>query len=164
MAEVKPQRIQRKRSKGWKMSEQSERQVVYVGRPGKWGNPYQVSVFGRKWALELYEDWIANEIEIAPGNLEEIKEALGGKDLACWCPLDQPCHADILLELANKDHNTEIDGVGWSGRVRLTCYDCNETLVYQPYMNLQDWLEKVRLFSAAHPSQVITDYCERILI
>ena len=26
---------------------------------------------------------------------------LVGKDLACWCPLDQPCHADVLLEIAN---------------------------------------------------------------
>lgn len=26
---------------------------------------------------------------------------LAGRDLACWCPLDQPCHADVLLELAN---------------------------------------------------------------
>lgn len=26
---------------------------------------------------------------------------LRGRDLACWCPLDAPCHADVLLELAN---------------------------------------------------------------
>jgi hypothetical protein len=31
---------------------------------------------------------------------DEIR-ALAGRDLACWCPLDQPCHADVLLELAN---------------------------------------------------------------
>jgi hypothetical protein len=31
---------------------------------------------------------------------DEIRE-LAGRDLACWCPLDQPCHADVLLELAN---------------------------------------------------------------
>lgn len=29
-------------------------------------------------------------------------EPLRGHDLACWCPLDQPCHADVLLELANR--------------------------------------------------------------
>jgi hypothetical protein len=28
---------------------------------------------------------------------------LRGKNLACWCPLDQPCHADVLLELANQE-------------------------------------------------------------
>ena len=33
--------------------------------------------------------------------LDEIRAELAGRDLACWCPLDQPCHADVLLELAN---------------------------------------------------------------
>lgn len=32
-----------------------------------------------------------------------IKEELRGKDLVCWCPLDQPCHADVLLEIANRE-------------------------------------------------------------
>jgi hypothetical protein len=32
---------------------------------------------------------------------ERFAEQLRGKDLACWCPLDQPCHADVLLEIAN---------------------------------------------------------------
>ena len=31
----------------------------------------------------------------------EIRAELRGKDLACWCPLDSPCHADVLLEIAN---------------------------------------------------------------
>jgi hypothetical protein len=34
-----------------------------------------------------------------------IVAALAGRDLACWCPLDQPCHADVLLELANAEAN-----------------------------------------------------------
>ena len=34
-------------------------------------------------------------------SLDEIRAALGGRDLACWCPLDKPCHADVLLRLAN---------------------------------------------------------------
>jgi hypothetical protein len=34
-------------------------------------------------------------------DLDDIRRELAGKDLACWCPLDQPCHADVLLELAN---------------------------------------------------------------
>lgn len=33
-----------------------------------------------------------------------VRAELAGKDLMCWCPLDQPCHADVLLELANGDH------------------------------------------------------------
>ena len=32
-----------------------------------------------------------------------IRNELGGKDLACWCELDEPCHADVLMEIANSD-------------------------------------------------------------
>lgn len=34
--------------------------------------------------------------------LAALREDLGGRDLACWCPLDAPCHADVLLELADR--------------------------------------------------------------
>jgi hypothetical protein len=34
--------------------------------------------------------------------LEQMAD-LRGKNLACWCPLDQPCHADVLLEIANRE-------------------------------------------------------------
>ena len=44
-------------------------------------------------AVEAYRDWVASY----PLDLAQLR----GKDLACFCPLDQPCHADILLELAN---------------------------------------------------------------
>lgn len=50
-------------------------------------------------AVELYR------LHTGPmGNYEIDQEylmVLRGHDLACWCPLDQPCHADVLLELAN---------------------------------------------------------------
>lgn len=77
---VMPKRIQRKRRKGWKMPANS----VYVGRPTKWGNPF---VVGKDWRQSYFTCMDA---------------ALRGKNLACWCPLDQPCHADVLLEIANK--------------------------------------------------------------
>ncbi len=104
-----PKRIQRKRTRGWRMPPNAK----YVGRPSKWGNPYSIKGHGRERALELYRDWLANEIEIAPDNLVEIRNELKGKNLACWCKLDQPCHADILLELANNDnHIKSIAGKG----------------------------------------------------
>lgn len=137
---MKPQRIQRKRSKGWRMPENT----VYVGRPTRFGNPYPVKCAykhdtksGRKeswfvltpcqldvkdglvfWgvddsnnicptaaeararAVELFKDFIAKG-DIDPFTKETIIRELGGKHLACWCPLDQPCHADVLLKLAN---------------------------------------------------------------
>lgn len=92
-----PQRIQRKRTKGWRMPEGA----VYVGRPTIYGNPFKSPPFGRKAAVDLYRRNI-DHVGCRQEKLEQIRE-LRGKDLACWCKLDVPCHADILLELANED-------------------------------------------------------------
>jgi hypothetical protein len=95
------ERIQRRRTKGWRMPENT----VYVGRGSKWGNRYRVNdTLPAETAVELYEDEITcphmcNDHEWA--NALDVSE-LAGKNLACWCPLDQPCHADVLLELANR--------------------------------------------------------------
>lgn len=85
--------------------------TVYVGRGSKWGNPHKVGIslalngdgsyrcMTPADAVARYRDeylpfWIG-EKKLDPAKLR-------GKNLACWCPLDQPCHADVLLELANK--------------------------------------------------------------
>jgi len=111
-----PRRIQRQRTKGWRMPEGA----VYVGRPGRWGNPFvpgaiadrrrrgvieQITITSPAHAVTLYRDWLTNPhgayiTGYAPPAPPDIAE-LRGRDLACWCPLDQPCHADVLLELAN---------------------------------------------------------------
>ncbi len=124
-----PQRIQRKRTKGWRMPESA----VYVGRGSKYGNPYRVGEsyavilagnYGASQqrnilesispalAVDLYRIWLSYmNTRDKPRDRptpDEI-EALRGKDLACWCPLTDaqgnhvPCHADVLLELANKE-------------------------------------------------------------
>lgn len=93
-AMTKPQRIQRKRTKGWKMPENT----VYVGRGSKWGNPFRV-VDG--WTAESAVREYRAAID-TNGSPSLIREALAGRNLACWCRLDQPCHADVLLELANQ--------------------------------------------------------------
>ena len=83
-------RIQRKRTRGWRMPENA----VYVGRPTKWGNPYPVKTFGSKAALDSYEKWLVDRLNEDPKFLEPLE----GFDLACWCPLDKPCHVDVLLK------------------------------------------------------------------
>lgn len=89
-----PVRIQRKRTRGWKMSPGA----VYVGRPTCWGNSFAITPErSREQAVEEYR-----RMAIASEYLRAFAyQSLRGKDLACWCPLDQPCHADVLLELAN---------------------------------------------------------------
>ena len=89
-----PKRIQRKRTRGWKMPENT----VYVGRGSRWGNPFRVVDGNNGIAISRFNDWL----KFHPDSfMIDIALELKGKDLACWCPLDQPCHADILLEIAN---------------------------------------------------------------
>ncbi len=97
-----PQRIQLRRTKGWRMPENT----VKVDRTTKWGNPFGVS--GKLTAAQaVYEFrlWI-NQHTLNPAglfapSLPEIRRELGGKNLACWCKPGAVCHADVLLELAN---------------------------------------------------------------
>jgi len=95
-----PKRIQRKRTKGWRMPENT----VYVGRGSKWGNPFPLhssSKIGRINCVYRFETALnKGELKITIG---DIKKELKGKNLACWCRLDQVCHGDVLLELANKE-------------------------------------------------------------
>jgi hypothetical protein len=89
-------RVQRRRQRGWR----TPPNTVYVGRPTKWGNPFSIGErFTREQAVAAYRPYIQAMIEAKPEKYD-LNE-LNGKKLACWCPLDQPCHADVLLELAN---------------------------------------------------------------
>lgn len=112
-----PVRVQRKRVKGWKMPENT----VYVGRPSKFGNPYRVvdvgddcyNVIFVTGGLQLMVAWalpkemaVKLAIEkfregISLASVDLIKKELKGKNLACFCPTTEPCHADVLLKLAN---------------------------------------------------------------
>ena len=95
-----PKRIQRRRAKGWKMPADA----VYVGRPTKWGNPYVVGQHGTAdECVEKYEQLITVCLAGSAGKaMRDALNNLRGKNLACWCHLDKPCHADILLKIANR--------------------------------------------------------------
>lgn len=74
--------------------------AVYVGRPSKWGNPFRIGVHGnREQVIERYRERILKRIADNP-SVYDLTE-LRGKDLVCWCH-PEPCHGDILLELANR--------------------------------------------------------------
>jgi len=105
-----PKRIQRKRTKGWHMPSNT----VYVGRPSKYGNPYKITSFSLKIkgmdsenAVRLYEQWLRQKLIEDTHFLDELK----GKDLACWCPLEDkngnpvPCHADVILKILEEQYN-----------------------------------------------------------
>lgn len=65
-----------------------------VCRPSKYGNPYHVEDYGRDEALRLYRIYLDKELKAN----SEYLSSLRGFDLACNCQLDEPCHADILIE------------------------------------------------------------------
>ena len=123
-----PQRIQLRRTAGFRLRELSPDAVV-VARPTRWGNPFVVvsagtepGLFGgrervwtvdgpsqffrgtgpREWATDyavrLYRSWL-----LADWAMVSSVRLLRGHDLACWCPLESSCHADVLLDLANQE-------------------------------------------------------------
>lgn len=89
--------------------------TVSVARPGKWGNrwrPCDYRAAGYKpsdsvaleTCLHAFRAWITGEWHWAHGNSLPVPPdptELRGKNLACWCKPGEPCHADVLLELAN---------------------------------------------------------------
>lgn len=108
---MKPIRVQRKRTKGWRMPPNT----VYVGRPGTWRNMFPVgkpdeiggslTAANNASAVRMFKDFINGKSMYGKFNKEGfvqiVRHELKGKNLACWCRLDEPCHADYLLELAN---------------------------------------------------------------
>ena len=69
---------------------------VYVGRPSKWGNPFEIGQDGtRSQVSQKYEDWIQTQPELMDA-LPELK----GKILGCWCT-PKPCHGEILKKLVD---------------------------------------------------------------
>jgi hypothetical protein len=89
--------------------------TVKVDRSTKWGNPFQVGQpFCRTAddAVRMFKGRLPSHPLYVPalpdtyfGRLVASIPDLRGKNLACWCPLDAPCHADVLLELANRDES-----------------------------------------------------------
>lgn len=117
------QRVQRKRTKGFKLPENT----ICVTRPSKHSNPFRLTAIGgiefytlnRQWArwslttgftqdnlVDLFISWrqgkIAHHLLPQPPTLEETKQDLAGKNIACFCACGAPCHGDYLLQIANQ--------------------------------------------------------------
>lgn len=115
-----PKRIQMSRQHRWRPDHPA---AVIVARPSRWGNPlrwepgpttefdehgngargYTTPAEARQIVVDGFRRVLADpDLRDRYGipSDEEIRRDLAGRDLACWCPLDQPCHADVLLALA----------------------------------------------------------------
>jgi hypothetical protein len=98
---MRPVRLQASRARGFdlqKLSLAANRlPAVYVARPSKWGNPFRVGDGQtRSQTIAAYRSYV-----LRSALRQQIGE-LRGKNLACWCKPGEPCHADVLLKLANK--------------------------------------------------------------
>lgn len=99
-----PIRVQLRRVAGWRIPPNT----VSVGRSSKYGNPYWVGTknmgyecASSKEAVEKFRALVESDSRLLRFRLHDL-ELLRGKNLACWCKPDSPCHADVLLELANR--------------------------------------------------------------
>lgn len=110
-----PKRVQMTRQRPWRREHPD---AVIVDRTTKWGNPFRCDTDPGR-AVETFRTYLTNRsgtfiAELSGGltlvrvpawhearDLRDALPELAGRDLACWCPLSQPCHADVLLELAN---------------------------------------------------------------
>jgi hypothetical protein len=110
------------RHKGFNLQKESQAlnglPAKRVTRPGAWGNPFTISDMEARYGLDKAEaqaravalcgQWLRGTLDpkLSPGHKpptrEEIRAGLAGYNLACWCAPGTPCHADVLIELANE--------------------------------------------------------------
>lgn len=121
-ASAAPKRIQLSRERGWRKPENA----IVIARPRRFGNPFvvgdDVTINGSRdlaivkmtpaLAVACFKDIMKSRLRIHPNDhpddvayaqsWRDDLEQLRGHDLACWCPLHQPCHGDVLLRMANQ--------------------------------------------------------------
>lgn len=117
---MKPQRVQLSRKAGFNLQQASKKlnglPAKRITRPGPWGNPFTIDDTAAKYgldpdaaqvkAVELCGLWLRGKLDekLSPGDppsRADIRAELAGHNLACWCRPGTPCHADVLIELAN---------------------------------------------------------------
>lgn len=117
-----PVRLRLSRRKGFRLQAASRAvnglPAIGCARPSAFGNPFDWATFGRDGAADFFRRWLSDDLTAVerdqlgfehwpeePATRRAILDRLPrlrGRNLACWCQLDQPCHADVLLELANR--------------------------------------------------------------
>lgn len=98
---VRPVRVQLSRRKGFRLPPNT----VSVARPHRWGNPHRIGLCPVCGVEHTREEAVAElraEFDGNPMLRLQAQAQLGGRNLACWCRLNEPCHADVLIEMANQ--------------------------------------------------------------
>jgi hypothetical protein len=90
-----PYRFQRSRKPGWRKPPGG----ICCDRSSRWGNPFDWRILGRTESVRQFKAaLLAGRLAFS---VEDVRRELPGRSLGCYCSLDQPCHVDCLLELAN---------------------------------------------------------------
>lgn len=108
-----PKRIQMSRQHPWRADNPD---AVIVARPSKHGNPFEIGktylwvsveggplerhIVSRADAVAVYRSWRAGDLYAGVRSPEPVDD-VRGRDVACWCPPDEPCHGDVVIEEAN---------------------------------------------------------------
>lgn len=118
-------RIKRERTDGWRMPERAK----YVGRKTLWGNPLRVGDVIPDLGIEVTDRNILilydRHVDICILEDRHWLDPLFGLDLACWCDLDEGCHADVLITrcaMAERDELARVLG----GIQEMACNDMRE--------------------------------------
>ena len=91
-----PRRFRLSRRKGAKKPEGA----AVIARPSKWGNPHKMGRLTREQAIAAYKrDLYAGKLRVT---VADVRRELKGRDIACWCRLEDSCHGDLLLAIANR--------------------------------------------------------------
>jgi hypothetical protein len=95
-----PVRLQLSRAKGWRIGD-----AISVARPHRFGNPFVIgtlenggNITREVAVVEFRKALVERRLQFS---IADVRRQLAGKDLACWCALDEVCHADVLLQFAN---------------------------------------------------------------
>lgn len=78
--------------------------TLKVDRSTRYGNPWPVGMFTgftAQESVERFRRWHAGDLELRSAGVPPDLSPLRGYNLACWCNEGEPCHVDVLLELAN---------------------------------------------------------------
>ena len=74
--------------------EKNPENTIRVARPSRYGNPFKIPPYSLDESLTNYESWLVKKLKEDP----HFIDPLNGKNLACYCKIDNKCHVDVLLK------------------------------------------------------------------
>lgn len=148
-----PRRVARRAERGWRMPNDCR----YVGRPTRWANPPALPRYYDEAITPMTLSQVRSfRCQVVGMFRREVERDLAGLSLCCWCRPDAPCHADVLLEIANPDLAERPWVATWGTATALV----HAKTVTSALVKTQRWSASVR---PANPAEVeaLTDLIDQ---